>query len=100
MSEGMPAFNKALEICRLLSEFEFTEPELDEAQAHVWRADTTHGLLWGNIANFHNETRGLDLLKFLVEVLVVVPSLQAHKQFPLAVVAANLKLVEKLEDGE
>lgn len=97
MTEGMSAFNKALEICRLLNEFEFTEEELDEAQNHVGRADTTHGLLWGNIANFHNEMRGLDLLTFLVDVVKATTQLQEHEQFPIAVVAANLKKTQEVQ---
>ena len=93
--EGMPGFMKALKIVGFIESLELTHEEIHEALEHHRRADTTHGLLWGNIANFGRETEGLELLEFLCRIQKAVKAWKADDEYEVAVVAAHLQKTQE-----
>lgn len=97
MSEGMPGTSKALKLISFLEELEILPEEITEMVNHHRQSETTHGLLWGNIQNFGNETRGLKFIGFLCRILRDVEGWKADEQYNLAVVAANLKRTQEVE---
>jgi len=82
--EGMPAALKALDMVRELTMIEITDEELEEFASHVRRSDTTHGLLWGSIPNFRQESNMIDAMKMLVEIGTTVKKWKADKRFVMA----------------
>ncbi len=95
MSEGMPGFVKAMKLIDYLEELELTDEEITEAHEHFRRADTTHGLLWGNIAQFGQETNGLKLLSLLSKVMNDAKTWRNDEAYPLAVVARHLQKTQE-----
>lgn len=94
--QGMPGFMKALKLVLFINELDFTDEEITEALDHFRKADSSHGLLWGDIANFHRENQGLGLLRFLSVILKEVKAWGDSDEYPLAVVAANLQRTQEI----
>ena len=97
MNEGMPGANKALKIVSFIQELEITPEEVAEIVDHHHRSETTHGLLWGDIANFARETDGLELIGLLCRILRDVEGWKTDESYPVAIVAANLKKTLRAE---
>ena len=65
MRDGMPGAIKALKLVGFIEELGITPEEVAEIVKHHRMSETTHGLLWGDIANFGRETIGLKLIGLL-----------------------------------
>ena len=88
--EPMPGASKALKIIKYAALQNITPKDYKELADLVRTSETTHGLLWGDIAKFGQETKTLDMLKLCVDVLQMVRKWPSHPQHSLALRAALL----------
>lgn len=95
MSEGMPGFMKTLKIVGFINDLELTEEEIEEAVDHFRRADNTHGLLWGDIANLGRENKALKLLSLLSMIMRDIQKWRIDEAYATAVVAAHLQATQE-----
>ena len=98
-SEGLPGIMKAIKLIGFIEELKVTDEERKEAWANIRLSDTTHGLLWGDIANFRRETQGLDLIRFLCDTLTTIRSWQDHESYALAVRASMIQKIHEEAEG-
>lgn len=96
MSEGMSGSIKALKIVDYIQELGITPEEVAEIVDHHRRYETTHGLLWGDIANFGRETEGLKLIGLLCKILQDVEGWKDDEHYPVAIIAARLQKTQEV----